>query len=387
MREVAVIGIGQTRVYEHWEYSLRELAGNAVISALKDSGTSGVDAVYVGNMLSGTSNKQQQLGSYIADWLGLKQTDSIRFEAACSSGSAAFRAAVMAVASGDLDSAVAVGVEKMTDSPPSEITKGLATAADADWETAHGLSFVSLNALLMQRYLHEYGWKHEDFAGFSINAHANAVNNPHARFRKAISLEDFRKAAIVSEPINILDASPIGDGAAAAIVIPLEAANRYPDRRLIKVAASAAATDSIAVHSRKDPLWLFAAEKSCKDALKQAGIALNDIDFFELHDAFTIMAALSLEACGFAERGKAPSLALDGSIRLEGKIPICTMGGLKARGHPVGATGMYQIVEVIQQLRQEAGKNQLEKAHIGMSQNIGGSGSNIITHIFKAINS
>lgn len=383
MREVAIIGIGQTRVFEHWDFSLRELAGDAILKALMDAGISRVDGLYIGNMLAGASLNQQHLGAYIADWMGLKQTDSYRIEAACSSGAAAFRTAVMAVASGELESALAVGVEKMTDALPTEITRGLATAADADWESFQGLSFVALNALIMQRYMHEFGWKHSDFAAFSINAHANAVNNPNARFRNRISLDDFLHATIVSEPINIMDASPIGDGAAAALVIPILEANRYPEKKLVKVIASTAATDTIAVHARKDPLWLSAAEKSAKSAYEQAGISPQDVDFCELHDAFSIMAALSLEACGFTERGMAPRMANDGEITLEGRFPVCTMGGLKARGHPVGATGMYQIVEVIQQLRQEAGKNQLVDARIGMAQNIGGSGSNILTHIFQ----
>ena len=381
MREVAVIGIGQTKVSEHWDKSLRELAGDAVLAAMQDAQMQNIDALYVGNMLSGASNKQQHLGAYIADWVGLRYQESLRVEAACSSGSAAFRAAVMAVASGDVDSAIAVGVEKMTDSPGVEITKELATAADADWETDQGLSFVALNALIMQRYIFEFGWKHEDFAGFSINAHANGVHNPNARFNKAITKEVFQKAPVVAAPINVMDASAIGDGAAAAVLVPAELIKRRNVGPLIRVAASSAATDSISIHDRSDPLWLKAAEISAKQAYRQAGVSPNDIDLFELHDAFSIMATLSLEANGFAEKGQGPRLALDGEILPTGKIPIATRGGLKARGHPVGATGMYQIVEVVQQLRGEAGKTQVSDAHVGMAQNIGGSGSNIITHI------
>ncbi|MEM5774435.1 MAG: thiolase domain-containing protein, partial [Anaerolineaceae bacterium] len=221
--------------------------------------------------------------------------------------------------------------------------------------------------------------------GFSINSHANAVHNPYARFRKAITPQDFAKAAVIADPINILDASPVGDGAAAALIVPLEQLRRLPDRKKVRVAASAAATDTIAIHSRTDPLWLTAAEKSVQAAYRQAGIGPQDIDIFELHDAFSIMAALSLEACGFAERGKAPELALNNDICIKGRIPICTLGGLKSRGHPVGATGMYQIVEVVEQLRQQAGPTQVERARFGMAQNIGGSGSNILTHILEAL--
>jgi acetyl-CoA C-acetyltransferase len=384
MREVAVIGIGQVKVEENWEKSLRELAGDAGLSALLDSGLQTVDAVYVGNMMSGSANHQQHLGAYIADWIGMRHAEAIRLEAACSSGAASFRTAVMAVASGQVQTALAVGVEKMTDSPGDEITAQLATAADADWEADQGLSFVALNALIMRRYMHEFGWEKEAFAPFAVNAHANAVHNPYARFNEPTSVEKYLKAGMIADPINLMDASAIGDGAAAVVVVPLELV-KSAGRRLIRVIGSAAATDTIAIDHRKDPLWLKAANESSKQAYSQAGITPADIDLFELHDAFSIMATLSLEANGFAERGKGPQLALDGEITPTGKIPIATRGGLKARGHPVGATGMYQIVEVIQQLRGEAVGSQVEGARIGMAQNIGGSGSNIITHILQTV--
>jgi len=385
MREVAVIGIGQTKIDEHWDKSLRDLAGDAALSAMMDAGMEKVDAVYVGNMMSGSANRQQHLGAYIADWIGLRGAEAIRLEAACSSGAASFRTAVMAIASGEVDSALAVGVEKMTDSPLQEVTAALATAADADWEAGQGLSFVALNALIMKRYMHEYGWEKEHFAPFAVNAHANAVHNPFARFHEPTSIESYLKAPMVNDPINLLDASPVGDGAAAAVLVPAELLHNPSTHKLIKVAASAAATDSIAIHHRKEPLFLRAAFNSGKKAYAQAGINPSDIDLFELHDAFSIMAALSLEANGFAERGQGPRLALDGEILPTGRIPIATRGGLKARGHPVGATGMYQIIEVIQQLRGEAFGTQVNNARIGMTQNIGGSGSNIITHIFQLV--
>jgi len=385
MREVAVIGIGQTRVEEQWNKSLRELAGDAALAALRNSGLEHVDAVYVGNMMSGSANLQLHLGAYIADWIGMRYSEGLRIEAACSSGAASFRSGVMAVASGQVNSALVVGVEKMTDSPSAEITSELATAADADWEAAQGVSFVALNALIMRRYMYEYGWKKEDFAAFSINAHANAVYNPYARFHEPITMESYAKAGMVADPINLMDASAIGDGAAAAILVPLERVQAAQGIPLVKVAASAAATDSIAIDQRRDPLWLKAAELSVKQAYAQAGLGPADIDFFELHDAFSIMAALSLEANGFAERGQGPRLANEGEIRPSGRLPIATRGGLKARGHPVGATGMYQIVEVVEQLRGEAKGTQVENAHIGMAQNIGGSGSNIITHILRTV--
>lgn len=380
MRKVAILGIGQIKVDEHWDKSLREIGGEAAFLAMQDAGVDKVDALYVGNMLSPMVSGQNQLGTFFGDWIGLWKQEAVKIEAACGSGAAAFRSALMAVASGDVESALVVGVEKMTDKAGRDVTAALATAADADYEVEQGVSFVGINALVMRRYLHEFGWKHEDFAPFSINAHANAMHNPYARLHEKVSVDKFEKSSMVATPINLLDASPVGDGAAAVVIVPAEKVMRQSK---IVVAASAAATDSIAVHSRKDPMFLNAAYLSSKQAYAMAGISCDDIDVFELHDAFTIMAALSLEATGFAERGQGVRLGLENQIGIKGKIPVCTRGGLKARGHPVGATGMYQIVEVAQQLRGECGATQVERAMIGMAQNIGGSGATILTHILR----
>jgi acetyl-CoA C-acetyltransferase len=378
MRKVAILGIGQTKIGEHWEKSLREIGGEAAFAAMKDAGIEKVDSLFVGNMLSPIVSGQNQLGTFFADWIGLWKQEAVKIEAACGSGAAAFRAALMAVASGDVESALVVGVEKMSDKAGRDVTASLATAADADYEVDQGVSFVGINALVMRRYMHEFGWKHEDFAPFSINSHANAMHNPYARLHEKITVEKFEKSSMVATPINLLDASPTGDGAAAMIIVPAENVARQPR---IVVSASAAATDTIAVHSRKDPMFLQAAYLSSKSAYEMAGVTPADIDVFELHDAFSIMSALSLEASGFAERGQGVRLALDNEISIQGRVPVCTRGGLKARGHPVGATGVYQLVEVVQQLRGECGKTQVDGARIGMTQNIGGSGATILTHI------
>ncbi len=383
MQEVAILGIGQVPVGEHWNKRLVELAGDAVFAAQEDAGLNRVEALYVGNMMAGQLDKQTHLGAMIADWVGFRGIEAMTVEAACGSGALALRAALIAVGSGLVSSALAIGVEKMTDTSPSETTAALATAASADWEAVHGVTFVGLNALIMRRYMYEYGWKHEDFCQFSINAHQNGAKNPNARFQSPISEETYRNAAMVADPINLMDASAIGDGAAAAIVVPAKLVKGIKDRPVVKIAGSSVATDSLAVHDRHDPLWLSAAERSAKEAYSQAGVGPDGIDFFEVHDAFSIMSALSLEASGFAERGQGPRLALNGEIKPDGRIPITTMGGLKARGHPVGATGMYQVVEAVQQLRGEAGKAQIDGVKVGMTQNIGGSGATIITHILK----
>jgi acetyl-CoA C-acetyltransferase len=384
MRKVAILGIGQTKIDEHWDKSLREIGGEAAFAAMQDAGLEKVDALFVGNMLSPLISAQNQLGVFFADWIGLWHQESVKVEAACASGAAAFRAGLMAVAAGEIDSALIIGVEKMTDKSGHDVTAALATAADADYEVEQGVSFVGINALVMRRYMHEFGWKHADFAPFSINAHANAMHNPFARLHQKINVDQFEKSSMVATPINLLDASPTGDGAAAVIIVPAEKVASVNGRPRVTVAGSASATDSIAVHSRKDPLFLSAAYQSSRRAYEMANVGSKDIDVFELHDAFSIMSALSLEACGFAERGQGVRLGLDNEISPKGRLPVCTRGGLKARGHPVGATGMYQIVETVQQLRGECGETQVDGAQIGMAQNIGGSGATILTHILKA---
>ncbi len=380
MREVAIIGIGQTKVGEHWEKDLRHLGLEALQAAMRDAELERVDALYVGNMLSGELTGQEHLGALVADFAGLRGVEAVKVEAACGSGAAALRLGYVAVAGGLADVVLVVGVEKMTDATGPEATAALAMAADADHEVAHGLTFVAINALLMRRYMYEYGYKKEDFAPFTINAHANGMNNPYAMFHGKVTPEAYAKARMIADPINLLDSSPVADGAAAVVLAPADWARRS-GKPVVRIAASAVATDAVALHDRRDPLVLEGAALSAWRAYQQAEIGPEEVDLFELHDAFSIMAALSLEAAGFARRGEGVRLALDGEIILQGRIPIATMGGLKARGHPVGATGVYQVVEVVQQLRGEAGANQVPNARVGMAQNIGGSGATVITHV------
>jgi acetyl-CoA C-acetyltransferase len=230
----------------------------------------------------------------------------------------------------------------------------------------------------MRRYMHEYGYNHSDFAPFALNAHDNGSRNPNALFRVPITQEDYEEGRVVADPIQLYDASPIGDGAAALLLVP---AAKAPNA--VHVVGSAAATDTLGIHDRQELLWLKAAEQSASRAYHQAGITPDEVDLLELHDAFSIMAALSLEACGFAERGCGVRLGLDGDIRPGGRLPISTMGGLKARGHPVGATGLYQLAEATLQLQGRAGKAQINGVNIAMTQNIGGSGATVVTHVLQ----
>lgn len=384
MREVAILGLGQMPVGEHWEMSLRDLGAQAVVAALEDAEIERPELLIVGNMLSGSLSHQENLGALIADYAGLRGIEAFKVEAACASGATAVRMAYLAVAGGMVDVAVACGVEKMTDGSTEEATLALAAAADALFESDQGISFVALNAMLMRRYMHEFGYRREDFAEFSVNAHRNAVHNPKAMFQRAITAQAFAEAKMIASPISLLDSAGIGDGAAAVVLGTVDLA-RDRGKGVIRIAASASATDSVALHDRSDPLALQAIYQSAQRAYAQAGIGPQDIDLFELHDAFTIMSALSLEAAGFAPRGGGVRLALEGEISLQGRIPISTMGGLKARGHPVGATGVYQIVEAALQLQGQAGPNQIPNCRLAMTQNIGGSGANVVTHILERL--
>jgi acetyl-CoA C-acetyltransferase len=382
MRDVVIIGIGQTPVGEHWEKSLRHLAHDAIMAAMRDAGIETADALYVGNMLSGQLTGQEHLGALIADFIGLRGIEAMKVEAACASGAAALRVGLTAVASGMQDVVLVCGVEKMTDALSDEVTSGLATAADQEYEVSQGISFVGLNALLMRRYMYEYGITKEQFAPFTVNAHRNGVNNPYAMFRSPVSESAYARAGMIADPINLLDSSPVCDGAACVVLAP---ASKYRAKAKAQILASAVATDSLAVHDRSDPLTLNAVTISSQKAYAEARLTPADIHLFEAHDAFSIMVALSLEAAGFAPRGRAVDMARAGELAIGGRLPVATMGGLKARGHPVGATGVYQIVEVVEQLTGQAGANQVQGATIGMAQNIGGSGATVVTHILGAV--
>jgi acetyl-CoA C-acetyltransferase len=382
MTDVSIIGIGQTEVGEHWGTSIRHLAWYAIEAAMDNAATTEVDALYVGNMLAGELSRQDHLGALIADFAGLRGIDAVTVEAAEASGAAALRQAILAVKSGQVKMALAVGVEKITDQTGNAAMTALATGLDADYEAIHGLTPAGAAALMMRRYMYENGLEVADFAGFSVNAHANGANNPMAMFRNRLKAERFASGPKVATPVSLFDMAPLGDGSAAVLVTNSERAMDMVPKP-VRITGSSIRTDRLALHDRKSVVWLDAAARSAQIAMEQAGIGPDDVDVFELHDGYTILAALSLEACGFAEPGKGWQLARDGEIGRDGRIPISTFGGLKARGNPAGATGVYQIVEIAQQLRGEAGDNQVEGARIGMAQNLGGNGATAVTHVLK----
>jgi acetyl-CoA C-acetyltransferase len=284
-----------------------------------------------------------------------------------------------------VDVALVVGVEKFTDKIGSDVDSALATTSDSDFEAVQGMTPTSQAALLMKRYMHENKVPSDAFAGFAVTAHANAVGNPCAMFRKAIKPEAYGKAEMVSDPINMFDMAPNADGAAALILTRRELLPSNGAHPLVKISGSASASDTLALHDRKDMLSFHTAQLSAEKAMKQAEVMLDAIDLFEYHDVFSIYAALELEAVGFASKGQGWKLAADNEIGLKGKIPCATMGGMKARGFPGGAAGVYQAVEAAMQLRGQAGTNQIPNAETALIQSLGGPASTAVSHLLQRL--
>jgi acetyl-CoA C-acetyltransferase len=379
MREVSIVGIGQIPVLKSSNMSLRTLAATVVNMAIEEAGVEQIDALFAGNMLSDELQGQKHLAALIADEAGLPGIEALAVRAATASGAAALRMAYLAVASNQADLAIAVGVEKMSGGIATPV---LAKALDSDKEVADGATLISRNAEIMRLYLDTYDVPEDALGNFSVNAHRNARTNPNALYQKrAVSLRDVRNSRIVHPPIRLFDCSPICDGAAAVLLAPKEEARAYTSQP-VHILASSVATDRFRLGDRERPLWLEAAYLSAQKAFRQANVHRDDVSFFEVHDAFSIMACLLLEATGFAKPGTGWRLAADKEIGLRGQIPVSTFGGLKARGHPIGATALYQACEITLQLTNRAGKNQVKNPKIALLQSVGGVGSTVITHIF-----
>lgn len=378
---VSIVGIGQLPVLKASPLSLRELGAAAVRGALADAGVDHADALFVGNMLADELQGQKHVASLIADEAGLVGAEALQVRAATATGAAALRMAYLAVAGGQADVAVALGVEKMSSDRP-HVVAALAKALDAEREVSAGATLLSQNALLMRLYLDRYRLRISDFDGFALNAHANANHNPNALFHdRVVTTADVDASPVVSAPLRLHDAAPICDGAAAVVVTRTAQARAFTDRPVRMLGASVV-TDRFRIEDRDDPLRLAAATRSAHEAFRRANVHRSDIGFFEVHDAFSIMSALILEATGFAAPGQGWRLAADGAIRPDGRLPISTMGGLKARGHPIGASAIYQTCEIVAQLTGRAGANQLADPRVALLQSVGGAGSTVLTHIF-----
>ena len=382
MRDIAVIGVGMTPITSGSGKSLTQLFVEAATEAIEDSGVDRIDAMYVGNMMSGFLQNQEHLGSLMATALGREGIPSYKVEGACASGGVATNAGVKAVLSG-LEEIVLVGaVEKMSGYTTPEVTAGLMMAEDKARVAATGVTFVGLNAMIAREYMRKYQVSHEALAQFPVLCHENALTNPKAQFHKKISADDVLQSPLVADPLRLYDCSAIGDGAAALILAPLEKAGEFTDSP-VRIASSAVATDTLSLHQRKDITSFEASRKAADRAFKAAGLGPGEIDLVEVHDAFSVLGVMALEDLGFAEKGSGVQLLKDGDCFRDGRLPTNTFGGLKARGHPVGASGVYQIAELALQLSNRADNCQVPKANTGLAQSVGGIGSTVAVHILK----
>jgi acetyl-CoA C-acetyltransferase len=378
MRSVSIVGIGQIPIQKQNPASLRQMGATAVLQAMEDAGIDKVDALFAGNMIGDELQGQKHLATLVADEAGLTGIEALQVRAATATGAAALRMAYLAVASEEADLAIAVGVEKMSSGPA---TPALAKALDAEKEVAVGANLLSKNAELMQLYIERYHMPADGLVNFAVNAHNNALANENALFRKAVTAEEVNSSRLIYPPLRLLDCSPICDGAAAVVLAPTDEARAFTSSP-VHILASSVATDHFRIADRKDPLMLAGGRLSALRAARRANINRSDVSFFEVHDAFSIMACLLLESTGYARRGEGWRLAAEQRIWPDGDIPIATMGGLKARGHPIGATALYQTCEIVLQLTEKAGVNQIKNPKVGLLQSVGGAASTVLTHIF-----
>ena len=384
MREVVIAGVGQTPVGEHWDVSLRSLAARAVSAARKDAGDLRPDALYIGNLLASVLSHQANLGALVAGNSGLEGIEACTVEAGESSGAGAMRLGYLAVASGMVDTALVLGVEKYTDAVGPQTEEAVSQAMDMDYEGMQGLTPSGLAGLVAQRYLYETGAPRSTLMPFALIAHENGAGNPNAMYRKAIKPAAYEGAETVADPLNLFDLAPYADGAAALLLTTPEKLSAETRGRAVRVTGSAVSVDTLSLHDRPSPLAFEAARRAVDAACRQAGVLPGEMDLFETWDSSSIYALLTLEAVGLAPRGEGWKLAQAGEFGLRGRMPILTMGGNKARGFPIGAAGVYQMVEAALQLRGEAGANQIPGAKRALTLALGGPASTAIAHVLES---
>jgi len=386
MRDVAVIGVGMNKWGELWEAAIRDLLAESVLLALDDAGIDSVEAMYIGCMSSGLFTHQEHLGSIGPDYSGICPIPGMRVESACASGGAAFRAAYIHVASGMADIVMAAGVEKMTDVDGGGATFALATAADQEYEVYNGVTFPGLYAMMANHHMHKYGTTRDQLSQVAVKNHLNGSKNPLAQFRMKVTPDQVKNSVMVADPLTLLDCSPITDGSAAVILCSMDKAKELTRKRLVKIIGSGHASDTIQLAQREDISSLKSTNMAAKQALEMAGRKISDINFAEVHDCFTIAEIMVIEALGIAPQGKGGKATADGITAIDGKFPVNASGGLKSKGHPVGATGVAQIAEIVKQVRGEADEGrQVKKADIGLAQNMGGSGASSVVHILEGM--
>jgi acetyl-CoA C-acetyltransferase len=385
MRPVAIIGAGKTPFGAFPDQDLRSLSVAAGEKALRNAGIGpeAVESFYLGNFAGPEFTSQNHLAPWISTALGMKGVPATRFEAACASSGAAFFQAFMGVASGVYDIVMAAGVEKMTNQPTPRVTEILAGAGDCGTEVKAGSTFPSLFAMIARRHMHDFGTKREHLAAVAVKNHENGVLNPDAQMRKAITLDQAMNGRPVAEPLNLYDCSLISDGAAAVVLCPADRAREFSDKP-VKILGVGQASDYLALDQKPDITTFAAVKAAAQKAYAMAGLKASDIQFAELHDCFTIAEIVAMEDLGFVPRGRGGFFTAEGETRRSGSMPVNASGGLKSKGHPVGATGVAQLCDLVQQIRCEAGERQLKRNSIGLAQNLGGSGATCVVSILGA---
>lgn len=377
--KIFVTGIATTKFGELWDASPRGLARQAVFGALKDAAISSkaVQALFVGNMLSGILGGQEHLGAFFAEELGLS-IPAFKIEGACASGGLAIHNAVNSLLSGQYETVAVLGIEKMTDHKPEDVATAL-MGAGSEEERSAGATFPGLYAMLARSHMREFGTTEEELAAVAVKNHYHASLNPNAQFHNLLTVENVMRSSKIADPLKLLDCSPISDGAAAVIL------SSKPSKRSVEVVASVVATDTLGLANRKSLTELAATRVAAKGAYKQARITPGDIDVAEVHDCFTIAEVLAMEDLGFFPKGRAASAIVRGETTLgkAKRVVVNPSGGLKGCGHPVGATGVKQIAELVEQLRGSAGTRQVKGATIGLAHNVGGSGATAVVHLLK----
>jgi acetyl-CoA C-acetyltransferase len=387
MRDVAIVGVGLSKFGERWESGLKELMAEAGLMALEDANVSSdeVDMIFGGIMAPGRFTGQEHVAALMADQLGFRNVPAVRIENACASGGSALRQGYISVASGIHDIVVVGGAEKMTDVTSQEAASALGGAGDQEWELFQGITFPGLYAMMAMRHMHDFGTTEEQMAAVAVKNHDNATKNPYAQFHKRLSISDVMESKPVADPLKLLDCSPLSDGAAVVVLAPLESALKMNDTP-IKILASAQASDTLRLADRSSITGIKATQIAGAHAFRQAKLTPKDINVAEMHDCFTIAEIMAMEDLGFYKKGEAARAVANGETALNSRLSVNTSGGLKGCGHPVGATGVKQAVEVAWQLRGEAGDRQADGAQIGLTHNVGGSGATSVVHILGRVN-
>ena len=384
MRPVAIVGSGKTPFGVLAEEDVLSLSLQACGKAMTDARVEApsLEALYLGNFAAPGFTGQNHLAPFVSSSLGAPGIPATRFEAACASSGSAFFHAWSAVAAGVYDLVLVCGVEKMTSQTTPKVTEILAGAGDLGGEVKAGATFPALFAMIARRHMHVYGTTREHLAHVAVKNHAHGALNPEAHLRKRITMEQALAGRPVCDPLTLYDCSLVSDGAAAVVLAPLEHAARY-GARPVRVRGIAQTSDYLALDRKEDITTFPAVAAAGRKAFAMAGVEPGAIDTAELHDCFTIAEIIALEDLGFCGRGRGGPFSASGATALGGEVPVNTSGGLKSKGHPVGATGVAQLCELVTQLRGEGGERQVKDATLGLAENLGGSGATCVVTILE----